>query len=63
VIEIRTVSSCSRQFGAVFGCSQQPLVFFIIPKSKSQEGILGGLVVANSSGETSVGTLQARGSH
>jgi hypothetical protein len=29
----------------------------------AQEGALGGLVVANTSGETSVGTLQARGSH
>jgi hypothetical protein len=27
---------------------------------KAQEGGLGGLVVANTSGETSVGTLQAR---
>jgi hypothetical protein len=30
---------------------------------KAQEGALGGLVVANTSGKTSVGTLQARGSH
>jgi hypothetical protein len=30
---------------------------------KAQEGALGGLVVANTSGEISVGTLQARGSH
>jgi hypothetical protein len=30
---------------------------------KAQEGALGGLVVTNTSGETSVGTLQARGSH
>jgi hypothetical protein len=30
---------------------------------KAQEGGLGGLVVANTSNETSVGTLQARGSH
>jgi hypothetical protein len=30
---------------------------------KAQEGGLGYLVVANTSGETSVGTLQARGSH
>jgi hypothetical protein len=30
---------------------------------KAQEGALGGLVVANTSGETSVGMLQARGSH
>jgi hypothetical protein len=30
---------------------------------KAQEGALGGLVVANTSGETSVGTLQARESH
>jgi hypothetical protein len=30
---------------------------------KAQEGALGGLVVANTSSETSVGTLQARGSH
>jgi hypothetical protein len=30
---------------------------------KAQEGALGGLVVANTFGETSVGTLQARGSH
>jgi hypothetical protein len=30
---------------------------------KEQEGVHGGLVVANTSGETSVGTLQARGSH
>jgi hypothetical protein len=29
---------------------------------KAQEGVLGGLVVANTSGETAVGTLQARGS-
>jgi hypothetical protein len=30
---------------------------------KPQEGALGGLVIANISGEISVGTLQARGSH
>jgi hypothetical protein len=30
---------------------------------KAQEGALGGLVVANTSGETSVGILQARGSY
>jgi hypothetical protein len=30
---------------------------------KAREGGLGGLVVANTSGETSVGTLQARGNH
>jgi hypothetical protein len=30
---------------------------------KAQEEALGGLVVANISGESSVGTLQARGSH
>jgi hypothetical protein len=30
---------------------------------KAEEGALGGLVVANTSDETSVGTLQARGSH
>jgi hypothetical protein len=30
---------------------------------KVQEGALGGLVVANTYGETSVGMLQARGSH
>jgi hypothetical protein len=30
---------------------------------KAQEGALGGLVIANTSGETSEGTLQARGSH
>jgi hypothetical protein len=30
---------------------------------KAQEGGLGGLVVANTSNETSVGTLQPRGSH
>jgi hypothetical protein len=30
---------------------------------KAQEGALGGLVVANTSSETSVGTLQARGSN
>jgi hypothetical protein len=30
---------------------------------KAQEGALGGLVVANTSGEISVDTLQARGSH
>jgi hypothetical protein len=30
---------------------------------KAQEGALGGLVIANTSGETSVGMLQARGSH
>jgi hypothetical protein len=29
---------------------------------KAQEEAFGGLVVANTSGETSVGTLQARGS-
>jgi hypothetical protein len=30
---------------------------------KAQEGALGGLAVANTSGESSVGTLQVRGSH
>jgi hypothetical protein len=30
---------------------------------KAQEGALGGLVIANTSSETSVGMLQARGSH
>jgi hypothetical protein len=30
---------------------------------KAQEGALDDLVVANTSGKTSVGTLQARGSH
>jgi hypothetical protein len=30
---------------------------------KAQEGALAGLVVANTSGETLVGTLQARVSH
>jgi hypothetical protein len=30
---------------------------------KAQEGALGGLVIANTSGEISVGTLQARGSN
>jgi hypothetical protein len=30
---------------------------------KAEEGALGGLVVDNTSDETSVGTLQARGSH
>jgi hypothetical protein len=30
---------------------------------KAQEGTLGGLIVANTSGETSFGILQARGSH
>jgi hypothetical protein len=30
---------------------------------KAQEGALGGLVIANTSDETSVGTLQARGGH
>jgi hypothetical protein len=30
---------------------------------KAQDGALGDLVVANTSGETLVGTLQARGSH
>jgi hypothetical protein len=30
---------------------------------KAQEGALGGLVVANTSGETLVGTLQARENH
>jgi hypothetical protein len=30
---------------------------------KAQEGALGGLVVSNTSGEISVGTLQAKGSH
>jgi hypothetical protein len=29
----------------------------------AQEGALGGLVIANTSSETSVGTLQDRGSH
>jgi hypothetical protein len=30
---------------------------------KAQEGGLGGLVIASTTGETSVSTLQARGSH
>jgi hypothetical protein len=30
---------------------------------KAQDGALGGSVVANTSGEISVGTLQARGNH
>jgi hypothetical protein len=30
---------------------------------RHKRGALGGFVVANSFGETSVGTLQARGSH
>jgi hypothetical protein len=30
---------------------------------KAQEGVIGGLVVANTSGETSMNMLQARGSH
>jgi hypothetical protein len=30
---------------------------------KAKEGALGGLVVANTSGETLVGMLQARGRH
>jgi hypothetical protein len=30
---------------------------------KAQEGFLGGLVIANTSGETSMSMLQARGSH
>jgi hypothetical protein len=30
---------------------------------KAQKGALGGLIVANTSGETSLGTLQARGSY
>jgi hypothetical protein len=30
---------------------------------KAQEGALGGLVIANTFGETSVGILQARGSY
>jgi hypothetical protein len=30
---------------------------------KTQEGALASLVIANTSGETPVGTLQARGSH
>jgi hypothetical protein len=30
---------------------------------KAQEGALSDLVVANTSGETTVGTLHARGSH
>jgi hypothetical protein len=30
---------------------------------KAQEGGLGNFVVANTSGETSMGTLQARGNH
>jgi hypothetical protein len=39
-------------------------VGFVVPSThKAQEGALGGLVVANTSGETSVGTLQARVSH
>jgi hypothetical protein len=29
----------------------------------AQEGALGGLVVGNTSSETSMGTLQVRGSH
>jgi hypothetical protein len=35
----------------------------VVNTHKAQEGALGGLVVANTSCETSVGTLQARGSH
>jgi hypothetical protein len=30
---------------------------------KAQEGALGGLIVANTFGEISMGALQARGSH
>jgi hypothetical protein len=30
---------------------------------KAQEGALGGLVISNTSSETSVGALQARGNH
>jgi hypothetical protein len=30
---------------------------------KAQDGALPGLIIANTSSETSVGTLQARGSH
>jgi hypothetical protein len=37
--------------------------FVVANTRKAQEGALGGLVVANTSSETSVGTLQARGSH
>jgi hypothetical protein len=32
----------------------------VVNTHKAQEGALGGLVVANTSGETSVATLQAR---
>jgi hypothetical protein len=35
----------------------------VVNTHKAQEGSLGGLVVTNISGETSVGTLQAIGSH
>jgi hypothetical protein len=37
--------------------------FVVANTHKAQKGALGGLVVANTSGETSVGTLLARGSH
>jgi hypothetical protein len=37
--------------------------FVVANTHKAQEGALGGLVVANISGEASVGMLQSRGSH
>jgi hypothetical protein len=39
-------------------------VGLVVDNTKNvQEGVLGGLVIANTSDETSVGTLQGRGSH
>jgi hypothetical protein len=39
-------------------------VDLVVPNThKAQEGALGDLVIANTFGETSMGTLQARGSH
>jgi hypothetical protein len=35
----------------------------MVETHKAKEGAHGGLVVANTSSETSVGTLQARGIH
>jgi hypothetical protein len=39
------------------------VILVVVNTHKAEEGALGGLVVANTSGEISVGTLQARGSH
>jgi hypothetical protein len=35
----------------------------VVNTHKAQEGALGGLVIGNTSGETLVDTLRARGSH